>query len=364
MSSALSTYGFVSAKLKTRISKTLPPDVIERLVRAGSLVEAMQLLRGTAFAAIEEAYAATGDLLAGEALVVAREIGLYTSLFRYFDEPVLGFVESLALRFEIDKLKNAIRLWFDSRVRGRTIDGRSGYVYRAVIVNNFDVDALVRAPDADGAIKALEGTPYAAIAREKLPVVVAGRSVFPFEMALDRYYYDVVFAAAARLGSADRTVAERVLGIDVDMQNVSWLVRAGDFQGASGESAMANLIPRGRAIDASTVARAMAKGAPAAAEARSTSGGFLGIELLRGSYGSIGALLGSGGNAASRLAFLEGALRQISADEAGRSLAGYPFSIGIVLAYFTRAREELRTVMTILNAKNYAMPEERIRSAL
>jgi vacuolar-type H+-ATPase subunit C/Vma6 len=127
---------------------------------------------------------------------------------------------------------------------------------------------------------------------------------------------------------------------------------------------MANLIPRGRAIDASTVARAMAKGAPAAAEARSTSGGFLGIELLRGSYGSIGALLGSGGNAASRLAFLEGALRQISADEAGRSLAGYPFSIGIVLAYFTRAREELRTVMTILNAKNYAMPEERIRSAL
>jgi len=50
--------------------------------------------------------------------------------------------------------------------------------------------------------------------------------------------------------------------------------------------------------------------------------------------------------------------------EADRSLAGYPFSIGIVLAYFTRQREELRTIMTILNAKNYSLPEERIRSAL
>jgi V/A-type H+-transporting ATPase subunit C len=362
MSSALSTYGFVSAKLKTRISKTLPPETIERLVRAGSLVEAMQLLRGTAFATIEEAYAATGDLLAGEALVVAREIELYTSLFRYFEDPVLAFVKSLALRFEVDKLKNAVRLWFDSRVRGRNIDGRSGYVYLPVIVNRFDVDAVVRAPDAEGVVKALEGTPYAAIARDRLPAVTAGRSVFPFEMALDRHYFEMVFAAAARLGTADRLAAERVLGIDVDMQNVSYLVRAGDFKGARGESVLDWLIPRGRAIDAATVARAMAAGIGSATEGK--AGGVLGIELLRGSYGNIGALLGSGGNAASRLAFLEGALRQISADEAGRNLAGYPFSIGIVLAYFTRAREELRTVMTILNAKNYAMPEERIRSAL
>jgi V/A-type H+-transporting ATPase subunit C len=233
-----------------------------------------------------------------------------------------------------------------------------------VIVNKFDVDTIVRASDEAGVVKALEGTPYAAIASDRLPAVTAGRSVFSFEMALDRYYFDVVFAAAARLGTADRLVAERVLGIDVDMQNVSYLVRAGDSQGSRGESVLNWLIPRGRAIDASTVARAMAKGFGTAAEGRASSGGVLGIELLRGSYGSIGALLGSGGNAASRLSFLEGALRQISADEAGRSLSGYPFSIGIVLAYFTRAREELRTVLTILNAKNYAMPEERIRSAL
>jgi hypothetical protein len=35
-----------------------------------------------------------------------------------------------------------------------------------------------------------------------------------------------------------------------------------------------------------------------------------------------------------------------------------------VLAYFTKRREELRSVMTILYAKNYSLPEERIRSAL
>ena len=95
MRDALTTYGFLSAKLKTRLSKTLPPEAIDRLVKARSLPEAVQFLKGTAFAAIEEAYSATGDLRSGEALLNALELELYTGMFRYLKEPVLSFVRAL-----------------------------------------------------------------------------------------------------------------------------------------------------------------------------------------------------------------------------------------------------------------------------
>ncbi len=355
----MSTYGFVSAKLKARISKILPPEALDRMVRAKSLPEAMLLLKGTAYESIEEAYSRTGDLRSGEALVNERELELYTGLFRYLEDPVLAFVRALSLRFEVEKVKNAVRLWFDNHVRGRGIDGRSGYVYRKTIVHHFDVDQVVRAPDVDALVQAFEGTPYAAIARAKMPGVVSGRSVFPFEMALDRFYFDKVFDAAAGLSRKDKVVAERLLGVDVDMQNVSWLVRFTGFYGMSPDAAIGYLIPRGNAIGSAAVADAFSGG-------KSTPGtaGALGLDLLRKTYGKFGVLLGGSGDAAARLSLMEGALRQISMSEAGRSLSGYPFSIGVVLAYFTRQREELRSIMAILNAKEYELPEERIRSAL
>jgi V/A-type H+-transporting ATPase subunit C len=357
MRDALSTYGFLSAKLKARISKTLPPDTIEALIRARSLPEAVQFLRGTAYASIEEAYSATGDLRAGEALLNARELELYTGLFRYLAEPVLGFVRALSLRFEVDKVKNAVRLWFDAQVRVRGVEGKSGYLYRDTIVHAFDVDRVIQAPDADALAVAFTGTPYESLVRRELSGKVS--SVFHFELALDRFYYEEAFAAAARLGKADRAVAERILGVDVDMQNVSWLVRFKSFYGMGTEEAVSRLIPRGRSISSAALAEAFAGD-----RVGSGSGGALGMELLRKSYGSLGALLGGSGDATARLAMMESALRQVSIAEADRNMAGYPFSIGIVLAYFTRQREEMRTVMTILNAKNYSLPEERIRSAL
>ena len=358
MRDALSTYGFLSAKLKTRISKTLPPETMDRLVKARSLPEAVQFLKGTAFAAIEEAYSATGDLRSGEALVNARELELYTGLFRYLEEPVLSFVRALSLRFEVEKVKGAVRLWFDASVRGRDVDGKSGYLYRGTIAHRFDADEVIRAADADALAAALSDTPYASIAKRELPGAVTGRSLFGFEIALDRFFYDEVFGAAARLGKKDREVAERVLGVDVDMQNVAWLVRFKGFYGMTAEQAVSHLIPRGRAISAAAVSEAYAD-----ERAGPAGGGALGLDLLRKAYGKAGALL-SGGDSASRLALMEAALRRVSSSEATRSLSGYPFSIGVVLAYFARSREELRAVMTILNAKNYSLPEERIRSYL
>jgi len=45
-------------------------------------------------------------------------------------------------------------------------------------------------------------------------------------------------------------------------------------------------------------------------------------------------------------------------------LSGYPFTVGIVLAYFVLKRNEMRKVRSILNAKYYKLSEERLQGIL
>jgi len=50
--------------------------------------------------------------------------------------------------------------------------------------------------------------------------------------------------------------------------------------------------------------------------------------------------------------------------EVKKMLAGYPFTIGIILAYFILKANEIRKIMTVLNAKFYNWPEERILAVI
>jgi V/A-type H+-transporting ATPase subunit C len=57
-------------------------------------------------------------------------------------------------------------------------------------------------------------------------------------------------------------------------------------------------------------------------------------------------------------------LRRMRVVEARKCLAGYPFSIGVVLAYLALLSEQLRDVRAILNAKYFGLADERLRSFL
>ena len=57
-------------------------------------------------------------------------------------------------------------------------------------------------------------------------------------------------------------------------------------------------------------------------------------------------------------------MEEIMRHEVQRILTGYPFTIGILLAYFVLKRNELNKVRIILNAKQYGIKPERIESMI
>ncbi|MBN1837038.1 MAG: V-type ATPase subunit [Spirochaetales bacterium] len=384
---ALQTYAFINAKLRGRISKILPEEVFGQMARAGSVDEAVQMLRDTGFAAVEEAYHRTGDIKTAELELVRREAGLYRELNGLVVDELKPFVDALAGRFEIGNLKNALRLWFDANVRKRNVEGRAGYLLRERIRYPMDVDAVVNAPTLQDAAAALSGTPYAAlIAREASGVLESG-TLFDLEIALDQLFYEQLGAALETLSERDRAVARRLIGVEIDIENIGWLIRFKSFYDMSLEQALARSIPRGLNLSREAIAEAYTSQSPGAAlaalvrkrypelsallstregsgeEASARAGDSRGRSGGEGPGGTDGAIRHRSA-AVSRLALIERVLREILLIEVRRILGGYPFTVGVIMAYFILKGEEIRRIMTLLNAKFYGWSDDRIVSAL
>lgn len=353
MSSALSDYGYISAKLKARISTFLSEEQLERTAQAKTLQEAFLPLRGSYLEALESHYAATGDLKAVEADLAAMEFEAYSFSLSQIPERAAPFMRAKARGPETDLVKGALRLWFDAHARGRAIDDRTGYLYRGKALQSIDLGGLVNAPSPAAAAATLAGSPYASPVAEQLPQAVAAGSVFEMESGLDRAYFDNLFQAIELLDKDDKKVAERFTGIDVDIHNITNLVRLRSFNNIAADRTGRYLIDFGTAIPSQALAQAY--------DSDDLSG------LASAVLGMRGNAMEAGWNAKDtrdRLSALERLLRRMRVVEARKRLAGYPFSIGIVLAYLVLLTEQLRDVRTMLNAKYFGLPEERLRSFL
>jgi V/A-type H+-transporting ATPase subunit C len=349
-------YGFINAKLRARLSKILPEDFITEMSRTHSLTEAVQLLRGTDFAVVESVYNQTGDIKMAELELARKEARLYLELESLVKDEVQAIVFALADRFEIENLKNALRLWFDARIRGRRIDSAVGYVIRDRIHRDLDLDAVVNAGSLEEVGRALAGTPYAGLVADRAAEVLQKQSLFLIEIALDHLFYRQLLAAVQDLERRDRAIAHRMIGAEIDLQNINWLVRFKGLYKLSPEEALAFAIPSGVNLSPEQVAEAYASDHPSAVLAG----------LVRKRYSGLSAMLTPQeyADSYSRLVMIERILEQILLAEVRHLLAGYPFTIGIILAYFVLKSAEIRRITTIINAKFYNWPDERIMAAL
>jgi V/A-type H+-transporting ATPase subunit C len=270
------------------------------------------------------------------------------------EEDIRDFVHALSERFEIENLKNAFRLWFDRRVRGRSIEVARGYLLRRRIRHAIDLEAIINSDTLEQVAESLENTPFAAIVRQQAAAVMETASLFPLELALDRFLYSRLTQAADRLGARDREIARRIIGVEIDLQNVGWLIRFKNFYSLEVDRALGYTLPGGLNLKPELMRQTYA------AERTDRQ-----ISALVGKrYPEIAPLLASQEQTkfSARLTMIERILEQIMNIEVRKILTGYPFTIGIILAYFILKSNEIRKIMTVLNAKFYDWPEERILS--
>jgi V/A-type H+-transporting ATPase subunit C len=355
MSSQVRRYAFINAKLRARLTKLLDEKVIDRIIEAPTIDDALLFLRGTSFSALENLFNTTGDFKAGELELFRQEVRLYIELKKYVDGEVLEIVRALALNYEIETLKNALRLFFDRTVRGRSVDDQMRYLFTERIEHEIDTVKIAAAENLDRVVALLSSSPYADIVDEHREEVVGEKTLFPLEIALDRFYHANLLEKTGELRGRDREVALRLIRIEIDLLNINWIIRFRSMYKLPLERALQYLIPSGFTIDQAAVREAYA------------SEKVIGIlqGIVKKKYPSLAALLNAPpADTNSRLLLIERILHEILMIEVEKILSGYPFSIGIVLAYFILKRNEIRRLAAVLNAKQYRLAKQRIREAL
>lgn len=357
MTSSLSKYAFINAKLRARLSKTIPDGLIDEMIKAKSLLETIEYLKGTPFDPIYAVYSETGDLLTAEKELLKKEIALFVDLLKYVDKRIGAYIEALALRYEINNLKNCIRLYFDRAIRGRDISLQTSYLIHEKIVNDYSCDRVVHADSPLDLGESLRNTPYHGIIDSTANEMAETSTVFPVEMALDRFYYDNLYARLSDcLSGRDRSIALKVFTLDVDVENIGRMVRFKHFYGMEAEKAFRYILPYGVVPSNMAHFNQVYENEDLSAILDA---------LMEKSDAPIKSLFDSDAQERSaRLLFIEKIAEQILLHEARKILFGPPFTIGIILAYFILKRDEIKKILTLLNAKNYSYQPERISGLL
>jgi V/A-type H+-transporting ATPase subunit C len=121
------------------------------------------------------------------------------------------------------------------------------------------------------------------------------------------------------------------------------------------EAVLASMIPGGGNLDKTIITELYS--------AQNVTSALQG--LVKSRYPGLSAFVSSdASDATSRLLFIQQMLNEIMKHEVQRILIGYPFTIGIILAYFILKRDELKKIRIILNTKQYGVQQERIESMI
>jgi V/A-type H+-transporting ATPase subunit C len=354
ITSAVQKYSFINAKLRTRISKLLSEETYDALIRAPSMVEAVQLLKNTPYTALETIYSKTGDIKSAELELYKAEIAIFHDVERRVDGDTRLFCSALTTYYEVENVKRAVRLWFDRAIRGRDIEDSRNYLYRETIHYPLSLDAIIQAADYSGVVEALKDSPYAQFFGESVPDIQKMNSLFAFEIALDKYYYSQLRRAVDNLSTADARVARRLIGVEVDLLNINRIIRFKTIYNLPLQEALKYSIPYGYELDKEAIARAYNQDRVSEV-----------FDALMKKHKGLSAMLKEREqDSSSRLEFIEQVLEFVIMREVKRMLVGNPFSIGIILAYFILKKNELKKIMTILNAKYYMMNPEEIKGRL
>ena len=356
MGSRLKKYGFINAKLRTRLSKVLTPQYLEQVVHSVSLTEGISLLRDTFYSSSAIIYEETHDLKMVEFELYTNEIRLYQEIEKYIEKELLRYVMALTVHYEIDVLKNLLRLWFDKNFKHRPINGKLKYIYREKILHDLNHDGIVNAESLEDIAKLLIDTPYSGIILSNGERVKNKSSLFPIEIALDKYFYGQLLSNMEFLEEGDRKIARDLVGIEIDIQNINWIIRLRKTYDFSIQETMSYLIaPHRHTVNLESLGNL------------ENDSGFKDLLSLLEKKNNISleAFLSTQKRPdVTRLSLLERILEQIMERQVQKMLAGYPFTIGIILAYFFLKRNEIRKIMTVLNAKYYQLPVERIKELI
>ena len=335
----LATYAFTNARVRAMLSYLIDPPTFAGLLESKNIYELIDILKKTRYQDIFAAVRPESlDLLSLEKKLLLNDISIYGRVRDSLSgKKERVFVSLLMQRYEIEDLKVVLRLWH-SKEPVRCED----YVLGENIGPGIDYEKIASAGTIEEVIILLDKTDYKEplmAAREKFK---STKSLFYLEASLDVDYYKRLTASISGFSRTDKRVASKILSIEVDSENIQWLIKMRKYYGLALSDMFEWFMPGG-SIKAHSAFKDL-----------SASDGIAGVieSTMLGPYLPVKDLAGES------IHLIENFLYEILLKEVKRVLGGNPFTIGTVYGYLILKRRETKNIISLLYAKVCGMKKE------
>lgn len=238
MAGGLLAYSGLVTKTKAMHGKLLSNEEIVRLSEAENVEEIIAFLREYgSYAPIYQSHEEIAHRAQVEAVIDDSLYADYGRLYRFASGAQREGLSIVFLRYEINVLKDCL-----GRVR-RGGDGRQLSYLKLFFDRHadFDVAAVTSARSLAELVQALEGTKYQTYFKE-----IQGQPGADADggVGLDILYYRMAWEKKDALSdSSMKKIYTKLLGTEIDWQNIMWMYRCKRFYGRGSAQISADMIP-------------------------------------------------------------------------------------------------------------------------
>ena len=342
----LAKYSFINAKIRAMLSYLITPALFSRILDSKDSYEVMELLKDSPYYKdiVERNGKEISDLRSLEKEFLKNDLDIFKGISDVIStkkekQLVFLFIE----RYEIEQLKVALRIWHTKKPVNI-----EDFLLGERISFDIDYEKLVYSSNIEEIILLLDHTPYKKPLLRSRERFKEKNSVFYLEAGLDIDYYERLFSSIDSLSSWDRDIAKRILGIQIDIENINWLIRMRKYYGLAAGEIMEGVIPGGHRIHKDNIISLY------------TTNGFTKIldSVALGPYSKLKDLIEEGAG------LIENFLHEILLKEVKRALAGFPFTIGTILGYLILKQAETKNIISLLYAKGYGWKKDDVMPLL
>jgi len=340
-------YAALNARVRVMYSTLFTPQKMAELYEAVDFNALINLLKNTEYGPYLDK-AKDKDLSPRRAAfqIRGRLTDAYYSIIHMAPEHARPLLEQRFRYFEVDNLKAVLR----GIVAGASWDRVRFVLFPLGKETILPAQEMVEAGNMAAAVELLRGTPYYETLSYAMKRFSTEQNIFPLEVALGLFYWRGLWKLVNQLPSQDRTAALRIIGPEVDTNNLMWAIRYRVYHHLSEEEMINYTLPFGYRVRDEDI-RAIAAGADIP-------------QIVKRIYPNITDIDSLLLEPRQGLPELELQLKRYVMRQCMSAFVGTPFNIGLPLAYLELIEMEIQDLTVLLEAKSVKRPLEDFRAYL
>ncbi|MBN1874368.1 MAG: V-type ATPase subunit, partial [Anaerolineae bacterium] len=353
----VAAYALVNATTRARYSMMLKQDVWDTLFHTQDFDAILTILSKTVYGVYLQIPRHSLTPRRVEYQIRWYLADMYNKLIHLTPEPGRQLLMELWRLYEVDNLKATLRGIETGASWDQVLHLLSPMV-KYVTLTTSDMERMVRSGSVARAIELIHHTPYYETLAHALNRYIAERSLFSLEVALDLEHYRALWRCVGLFQGLDRTLALRLVGTLIDIENLLWAIRYRVYHQLSEQEIINYTLPFGYQIQDADI-HIIASGSP-------TTLTDIIYHIIQRIYPEIVDTVPFESGALSLdsrfgLIALEQALQNHIANLCCKALTGYPFHVGVPVAYLMLTEREIRHLTSLIewcgterNASNVA----------